>query len=432
MVNPIEFVYYFVVAAGVGALVGMEREHHRGDDVVVAGIRTFPLVSLFGFLLAYLGANASSIGADAGSLGALAAIGLPIVGALAVGLLVVRYLIGAPGLTTPFALLLTYISGMLVGYGLLFEAIVVSVATTFLLVSKRRLHRFASILDDAELISALEFITIAFVLYPLTLQLAFPPQFDILNQGRALDVSNLFLIVVFVSSISFVSFLLIRSKGAALGMKVSGLLGGLVSSEAATISLSNLAKKNRDLVPMAVAGIVMANATMFVRDLAVCAFSDPSFATATILALPMIVLSAFGFAMGLTVKTKPVSEKLEIESPFSVGAALRFGAIFVAISALDVGLQHVLGSGAVLLIALGGFASSAAVVASVSTLAFVGTIDPWTAAITAVLATAIASANKLLLSRVTCKDVAKAVQTRVVIMTVAAFAVTALMFILRT
>ena len=47
----------FLVALALGALIGLEREYatykKRGHDF--AGIRTFPLISLFGAMTAYLG-----------------------------------------------------------------------------------------------------------------------------------------------------------------------------------------------------------------------------------------------------------------------------------------------------------------------------------------------------------------------------------------
>ena len=121
MSPSIEFIYYLLIALGVGALVGVEREHHKGDDMVIAGIRTFPLVSVLGFLLAYIGQNAEELvpGMSAQYLQQLSLIGIAIVAALAVGLMYIRFSMGVPGLTTPFALVITYVAGLLVGFGLI-------------------------------------------------------------------------------------------------------------------------------------------------------------------------------------------------------------------------------------------------------------------------------------------------------------------------
>ncbi len=434
MIGSIDFIYHLILAFGVGALVGLEREHHKGDDVVIAGIRTFPLVSVLGFILAYLGKNGDALGLDSNALGLpfLALIGIPIVSTMAIGLLYIRYQMGVPGLTTPFALILTYISGVLVGYELIIEAVVVSVTVTTLLISRKRLHAFAEVLDDYEIISALQFIAIAFIIYPLTLQLNFAAPFDIMNRGQALDISNLFLIVIFVSSISFISFLLIRFKGVDKGLYFSGLLGGLVNSEATTVSLSNLAKQRPELVGAATSGIILAIATMFLRDLAVSFVADPSFSTAMILAIPFLALFGLGLLLGMIFKA-PVhgSVELDFRNPFALGPAFKFAAVFVAISALNLLLVQNVSSGYFYFAALGGLISSAAVVASVSTLAFIGTVTPSVAAETALFATAIATLNKMAFTLYVSKAVSKRALIPTLIMAIAAFSMGMALVLLR-
>jgi uncharacterized membrane protein (DUF4010 family) len=407
--TSLEFIYYLVIALAVGALVGVEREHHKGDDMVIAGVRTFPLVSLLGFLLAYIGQNAEELvpGMSSLYLQTLSLIGIAIVAALAVGLLYIRFSMGVPGLTTPFALVITYVAGLLVGFGLIIEAVVVSVIVTFLLVSKKRLHAYAELLDDTELIGALEFIAIAFIAYPVTLQLDLAPPYDVFNPGEPLAISNLFLIVVFVSSISFISFLLIRWQGPSRGLRFSGLLGGLVSSEATTISLSNLAKENKGIIRTAASGIILANATMFARDLAVTIFADMSLATASLVALPLLALSGIGIAMGYSMKVEKQADghELDVRSPFAIVPALKFGIIFLMVSVLVYLVNTYLGQEYIYLVALGGMVSSAAVAASVSSYVFLGQLGAMEAAQIILLATAISSFTKLAYSRYISKDV---------------------------
>lgn len=409
MSTSLEFIYYLVIALAVGALVGVEREHHKGDDMVIAGVRTFPLVSLLGFLLAYIGQNAAELvpGMSSLYLQTLSLIGIAIVAALAVGLLYIRFSMGVPGLTTPFALVITYVAGLLVGFGLIIEAVVVSVIVTFLLVSKKRLHAYAELLDDTELIGALEFIAIAFIAYPVTLQLDLAPPYDIFNPGEPLAISNLFLIVVFVSSISFISFLLIRWQGPSRGLRFSGLLGGLVSSEATTISLSNLAKEHKGIIRTAASGIILANATMFARDLAVTIFADMSLATATLVALPLLALSGVGIAIGYSMKAEKQADghELDVRSPFAIVPALKFGIIFLMVSVLVYLVNTYLGQDYIYLVALGGMVSSAAVAASVSSYVFLGQLGAMEAAQIILLATAISSFTKLAYSRYISKDV---------------------------
>ncbi len=434
MIGSIDFIYHLVLAFGVGALVGLEREHHRGDDVVIAGIRTFPLVSVLGFMFAYLGKNGDALGLNSSALGLpfLALIGIPIVATMAIGLLYIRYQMGVPGLTTPLALILTYVNGILVGYDLIIEAVVVSVMLTTLLVSRKRLHAFAEVLDDHEIISALQFIAVAFIIYPLTLQLNFTAPLNVLNRGQALDISNLFLIVIFVSSISFISFLLIRFRGVDKGLYFSGLLGGLVNSEATTVSLSNLAKQKPELVGAVTSGIILAIATMFIRDLAVSFVADPSLATAMILMIPFLALFGLGLLLGLIFKA-PIKSPVELEfrNPFALGPAFKFAAVFIIISALNLVLIQTIGSNYFYLAALGGLISSAAVVASVSTLAFIGSVSPSVAAETALFATAIAALNKLAFSGYISKDVSKRMLVPTLVMAIAAFSMGIALILIR-
>lgn len=69
----------------------------------------------------------------------------------------------------------------------------------------------------------------------------------------------------------------------------------------------------------------------------------------------------------------------------------------------------------------GGFASSAAVVASVSSLAMTGSLDPWIAAQTIMLACGVSSFNKILISRIICPDVSRKATIGLGLSTAAAF-----------
>jgi uncharacterized membrane protein (DUF4010 family) len=430
----LEFIYYLIVSLVVGALVGLEREHHKGDDVVVAGIRTFPLVSMLGFLLVYLGNNAPELAGPEFSqyLLPLPLVGVLMVAVMAMGLLYIRFHMGVPGLTTPFALVITYITGLMVGFELIVEALVVAVIVTFLLVSKKRLHAYAELLDDDELIGALQFIAIAFIAYPVTLGLDLQPPYDVFNPGQPLAISSLLMIVVFVSSISFISFLLIRWRGAARGLRFSGLLGGLVSSEATTISLASLARGKLGIVRTAASGIVLANATMFARDLAVTVFADASLETASLVALPLIALAAVGMVIGYTMKVEREGsgEELEISSPFAMLPAFKFAVAFLAISAFVFLMNENLGQGAVYLTALGGLVSSAAVAASVSTYVLLGQLSALEAAQIILLATSISSFTKLIITWSISKDVLRRALAGCVVMGSLSLALALLLFTL--
>ena len=100
------FLVEFAVAAAVGGLVGIEREHRARDPeagqpetVVIAGVRTFPLVSIAGFLVAFLAKDTGSPFVLAA--GVLGAFGTAFVFSY------MRHRLGLSGMTSPLAMIVT-------------------------------------------------------------------------------------------------------------------------------------------------------------------------------------------------------------------------------------------------------------------------------------------------------------------------------------
>jgi len=420
----IAFVYGLLISIGLGGLIGLEREHRREGDTLV-GIRTFPLISMSGYLLSYIGRQMEG-------LEIMAPIGLVIFGALALSLIYIRQAMGFPGFTTTLAFIITYLLGLMVAYDFILEAVIVAVAVTTILLFKERAHAFVHILDEGEIIGALQFITIAFILFPLTLDLRFEEPWTIFGEGQPLDLNMALLIIVFVSGISFASFLVVRWQGPSRGLRFSGLLGGLINSEAATASLCGLAKKKREVMSVASCGIIMANATMFLRNLAVCVFADPSMKVASAAALPLLTISAFGIALGWGKERVEGVNPLEVGSPFAIRPALIFGIIFFLISGAALIAQDHLGEQAIYFVALGGFASSAAVVASVSSLSLAGSIPAEVGAEVVLLACAISSFNKIVITRIMCPMIPKKTLIKLLLIGFAALIATGALVILRT
>lgn len=357
------FFVQFAVAAGVGGLIGVEREHRGDSNVVIAGVRTFPLVAIAGFLTAFLATeSASPFVLAAGILGAFG---------LAAMFIQMRMHLGQTGLTTPVTMVVTFLLGVLIGYGFVFEGVVIGVVATFLLVTKRRLHRFAHVLDDDEILSALQFMTILFILLPLTGNL---PRgqlgFDWIGRGALVDPFVIVLVVVFVSSISFVSLVVMRLAGPSRGVEFSGILGGLVNSEATTASLAQRAREEPRLLRAAIGGAILATTTMLIRNLAIAGFADTSLSLVWALLPFMIPIALLGVFLALRGR-EPTGDGLSavrVKNPFAVLPALKFAVIFTAASVFADLAQQYFGEAGVYVTAIGGFVSAGAVVASVASL----------------------------------------------------------------
>ena len=420
--NP-DFFYHALIAVGVGALVGLEREHHKDQASVLAGLRTFSLVSLFGFVIAWMSH-------DDEVMNWAILVGISIIGGFALFLSYIKFVKGMPGLTTPMALLVTYFSGVLVGLDLLYEAGVLTVITTFLLISRRRTHMFASLLDDDELIGALQFLTIAVILYPITYYLELEQPLDVLNRGGILDLNYILTLVVFVSGISFISFIIVRKEGARRGLEFSGLLGGMVNSAATTASICNLVKNRNDLLRNAIAGIYLATGIMMIRNLLIIMVAEPDLRTATIL-LPVLLFSAAAtLLLGVSVKGGDSDNtKIEMKSPFAIWPAIKFAALIVILSIVTYATNKYIGDQGVYVSAIAGLVSSAAVAASLGTLVSIGNITPLVAAQTIMLASTFSCIGNLLITRTINKDVEKGLKNRMLLIIGIGLASTAILFL---
>jgi uncharacterized membrane protein (DUF4010 family) len=430
-VGPTGFFVEFIVAGAVGGLIGLEREHRSDNLTVIAGVRTFPLVSVAGFLCAWLAQQTDVTGAAAGAW----VMGAGILGVFGFAFMFIhmRLAMGQSGVTTPIAMVVTFLLGALIGYGYTFEAVVVGVVTTFLLLTKQRLHRFAQVLDDDEILSALQFITILFILLPLTVDLQRGELgYDWLGRGALVDPFAILLVVVFVSSISFVSLLAMRRIGPGRGMEFSGFLGGLVNSEATTAALAQRARESASLVAPAVVGAILASTTMVVRNLAIAGAADPSLRLLLALAPYAIPLALLGLFLAYRARSARADgiPAIRVRNPFAILPALRFAAIFTAVSILVTLARTHLGEAGVYIASLGGLVSAGAVVASLASLAATGAVDFDVAVRTCLLALAASVLVKLVILRTVDEGVYLRARTSFLLLTGAALASVVAAFIL--
>ncbi len=241
---------HLAVALAIGFLIGFEREHtHRAEarEHSFAGARTFSLTAL---------AGAISGLADPGLI-------LPVAALMAIAVLTAvsywataRDKPGAGG-TTEIALFVTFILGLAAVRGHVLAAAVGGVSTAIILSIKESVQRWASALSEDELYAALRFLAISVIILPVLPNEAFGP-YD------ALNLRDIWLMVVFISGLSFLGYWLIKLAGAGRGVLLTGFVGGLASSTATTLSLSRFTKSGVEPRELA-AGIVAANVMMLLR-----------------------------------------------------------------------------------------------------------------------------------------------------------------------
>ena len=378
----IDFFQKLALAALIGILIGIEREHRRSEGMeLIAGVRSFTIACIAGMISSYL-AQLINIGILLISLAFFAVIA-------AVFIYIKNVTLKQPGITGPIALYCTFLLGVLITYERYLIAIVGAVIITLLLAEKRPLHSFATNLTDDEILSAVRFLAVVFILFPITPDELF---LDVINPRTIL------LIVIIVATISFISFVVMKKMGTKQGVALSGMLGGLVNSEATTGALAAMAKKRSELVESSYMGIILSNAAMLVRNLVIAFIVDPTGKVLFLMAPPQLIITMFAVAAVIkSRKHMPVSETIQLQSPFALSPAVKFAFGFMALSIVSRSANLWAGAAGVYATAIGGFISSAVVTASAAALAVSGDVSYGTAALTAVLASIISTGNKMLL-----------------------------------
>ncbi len=380
--TDIEFFQKLALATFIGILIGIEREHRRSEGVeLIAGVRTFTIACIAGMISSYL-AIIINVGVLLVSLAFFATIS-------AIYAYIKNAILKQPGITGSIALYCTFLLGVLISYNLYLIAIVGAVVLTLLLAEKRPLHSFATNLADNEIISAVRFLAVVFILFPLAPNELF---FGIINPRWIL------LIVITVATISFISFVILRKVGARYGLPLSGILGGLVNSEATTGAIAAMAKRRNELTISSYVGILLSNASMLMRNLLIALIVDPSGKVLMLMLPPQLLITAVSVGTVLRSKdSEPVGETIKLESPFALSSAIKFALGFAALSVFSTFANRWAGVVGVYATALGGFISSAVVTASAAALAVSGHVSYNTAALTAVLAGIISTGNKIIL-----------------------------------
>jgi uncharacterized membrane protein (DUF4010 family) len=150
----------------------------------------------------------------------------------------------------------------------------------------------------------------------------------------ALRPYKLWLLVVLVSLISFVGYILIRWRGGTLGLGLTGLIGGLVSSTVTTLSFARRSVETPALNRNFAGAVLLAGSIMFPRLLGEIAVVNQELAKAA--AWPLLACAGVGLMMAIYHLHRSHQETSHLASasfdnPFSLQAALHFMAVFAAI-----------------------------------------------------------------------------------------------------
>lgn len=376
----------FAAALLIGALVGLEREfvQQRSGEQEFGGIRTFSLMSLLGAVAAYLSKDLGIVVFIVAYLGLILLLWASNLSTALRGI--------DEGITSEIAALLVPLFGAMVIWDYAAVAGAMGVITALVLALKPTLHDLARRMSPADLRATLEFALISAVILPLLPNKGFGP-FGVLNPFQ------IWLLVVFVSGIGFFGYVLMKVLGTEQGIGITGLLGGLVSSTATTLSFAGRSKVNESLSTMLARGILLASSVMFPRVLVEVAVVNNTLLPRVILPIgAMFLTTMLVFFFLWRVKRdgeKAEPSNVELSNPLRLQTAVTFGLVFAIVLVAVRAANEYFGSAGVYVASLlTGITDVDSITLSVSELALNGTLEPQVASVAIVIASLVNTATK--------------------------------------
>jgi uncharacterized membrane protein (DUF4010 family) len=350
----------FLVALGIGLLIGGERERRKGvgSSRSPAGIRTFTLASL---------AGAVSFIVGGGLILAVTTAGVVLLTALAYW----RTHNEDPGLTTEIALILMVLLG-----GLAMQqpalAAAVAVAVAILLAARAPMHHFVrAVLTEDEVKDALILASATLVVLPLLPDRPLGPY-------GALNMHVVWIVLILVMAISAVGYIAVRLLGTRFGLPIAGLASGFISSTATIGAMGSRAAKTPTVLSSAVAGAVLSTVATIIQMSAVLATTSMSAFRA--MSMPLLCAGLAAVFYGAIFTIRALREKTEDNAKpgkaFSLSTALVFAATLSVILVVSAALREWFGeTGAIVAAALAGLVDTHAAAISIASLVTSGKMD---------------------------------------------------------
>lgn len=374
--NPAAPLLDLAIALGLGLIVGLQRQHASSP---LAGLRTFPLITMLGFAAALLGP-------------------VPLAAAVAALALVIAagaYLASPrpdSGVTTEIATLLMFSVGALLAHEHRLIALAIGSSTAVLLEFKGELHGLAARLSHDDLRAIMRFVLLSLVVLPALPDRAFGP-FAVLNPRQ------IWWMVVLVVGIDLAGYLLAKFRPATSTFW-QGLLGGLISSTATAAAYARRTRAGDASPAFAALVIALASAVVFVRvagELATVCWPLWSVTAAPLITALAVSAAAILWFWRRTASEQPGSAGNS--NPTELAGALWFAGLYSAVLIAAAAVRHHLGDPWLALVSIvGGLTDVDAITLSTAQLVNQGHLSPATGARLVVLGVLANLGFKLLLA----------------------------------
>jgi uncharacterized membrane protein (DUF4010 family) len=299
------------IAIGLGLLVGMQREWVADKPI---GLRSFALISTIGGLI---GLFAMEYGAWILASGLIA---------ITIAIYSHAYFlsrhINVSGMTTELAAIAMFLVGALATSGYVAVAVVLGGVITLLLHWKGPMHTWVERIGEFEFQAIARFVLISLVVLPILPNKAYGP-YSVLNPWQ------IWLMVVLIVSINLAAYVSMKVSSGKGGVLLSGVLGGLISSTATTVSFSGRSRGDRSVVPIAGIVILVASALVYFRIVIETAVVARDLLP-ELLGPVVAFLALFAVVIGVLLIRQPqtAGEDQETSNPAELKTALSFGLLY--------------------------------------------------------------------------------------------------------
>ncbi len=337
--SPYDLAARLALAIALALFLGLtfEEVYKSEQRLIPGGIRSFPMLAMAGAMLMLLEPSY-----------ALAVVaGLPIL-----ALWLYAFMRSSPptpsrsSMMIPACNLLAYVIGPVALTQPHWVSVAVTVAAVLLLSTRDRLHGLIQIVPREELLTAGEFLILIGIILPLV------PRQPVTTL-TPLTPYGLWLAVVAVCTLSYVSYLLQRYLPARNVALLPAILGGTYSSTATTVVFAKRLREAAQPRPDISAGIVAATAMMYLRIGAVIAIFNVQIALTlapALLALAAIGggLSAYEWSCMPKRTTRSSSLSLAPRNPLQIPAAIVFSILLVVVSIVTAWVRTTFGTSGIL------------------------------------------------------------------------------------
>ena len=378
-----------LLALIIGFMIGLQRAlsaMHKKEPVII-GARTFAIIALTGVLTGWLDERVEHF-----ALIGTASIAL----FLTLGYFFKVQRLKKMGITTYISAFVTFLLGLMIWYGLQNYAIFIAAILIAILEIKPQLRSIESHISPTDIDAIVLLLVMSFVILPILPDKMIGP-YHLFNPYKT------WLMAIIIASISFIGYLGIRLLGHKYGIFITGAAGGLISSTAVTISLSQLYAKTKTLLNAYAGGIAIACTFMYARVFAEAFVVDPSFGLK--LLIPFGLAFGGGLFYSLYHFLKSSSTDIELKSetlaknPLQLSEAIKFALLFGIIYGAIAFVENRYGDIGVYIVSfLSGITDVDAITLSLAQMAKEASLHPHTAIEGIVIASVTNSLVKLLLA----------------------------------